>query len=258
MIEAIDRSASEPTESVADAPPLAPGAVPLCYVVDEEASIRHFLSLVLHGAGIDTMEFPDGVALRRAVAQRAPDLIFHNVSLDSADAIESMIALGKSGLRGHVQLMSNRGSAVLEHVKGIGKQYAEVLVRSGIKGIDVAGLGGTNWVRIEGLLSGNDYRLYESLGAETTEAIMNARKHLPGDRCLIASGGIRSGVDMAKALALGANIVAIGLPFLRWAFQSQEEIINGVKNLKKQLQVAMWYTGSSNLAALRGKFIKGA
>ena len=124
MIEAIDRSASEPTERVADAPPLAPGAVPLCYVVDEEASIRHFLSLVLHGAGIDTMEFPDGVALRRAVAQRAPDLIFHNISLDSADAIESMIALGKSGLRGHVQLMSNRGSAVLEHVKGIGKQHA--------------------------------------------------------------------------------------------------------------------------------------
>jgi len=123
MTEALDRSVSEPTESVADAPPLAPGAAPLCYVVDEEASIRHFLSLVLHGAGIDTMEFPDGAALRRAVAQRAPNLIFHNISLDSADAIESMIALGKSGLRGHVQLMSTRGSAVLEHVKGIGKQH---------------------------------------------------------------------------------------------------------------------------------------
>jgi len=123
MTRALDRAASEPTERVADAPPLAPGAAPLCYVVDEEASIRHFLSLVLHGAGIDTMEFPDGATLRRAVAQRAPNLIFHNVSIDSADAIESMIALGKSGLCGHVQLMSTRGSAVLEHVNGIGKQH---------------------------------------------------------------------------------------------------------------------------------------
>ena len=104
-------------------------------------------------------------------------------------------------------------------------------------------------------MSGCDYELYESLGVETAEAVMTARKYVQGDCCLIASGGIRSGIDMAKALALGANIVAIGLPFLRWAFQSQEEIMKGVKNLRKGLQVAMWYTGSRNIAELPGKFI---
>lgn len=123
MTAALDRSPSGPGEHVADAPPLAPATAPLCYVVDEEASIRHFLSLVLHGSGIDTVEFPDGGELRRAVGNRAPDLVFHNISLDSADAIESVIALGKRGFRGNVQLMSNRGAAVLEHVKGIGKQH---------------------------------------------------------------------------------------------------------------------------------------
>ena len=56
-------------------PPLAPAAAPLCYVVDEEPSIRQFLSLVLHGAGIDTVEFADGAALRKAAADRLPDLI---------------------------------------------------------------------------------------------------------------------------------------------------------------------------------------
>jgi EAL domain-containing protein (putative c-di-GMP-specific phosphodiesterase class I) len=106
-----------------EAPPLAPSGAPLCYVVDEEASIRHFLSLVLHGVGIDTLEFPDGKALREAIGQRTPNLIFHNISLDAADAIETMIALGKSGFRGSVQLMSSRGAAVLEHVKGIGTQH---------------------------------------------------------------------------------------------------------------------------------------
>ena len=111
------------SDAVIAAPPIAPAAAaPLCYVVDEEASIRHFLSLVLHGSGVDTMEFADGAALRRALENRTPDLVFHNIALDSADAVESVVALGKCDFRGSVQLMSNRGAAVLEHVKAIGSQ----------------------------------------------------------------------------------------------------------------------------------------
>jgi EAL domain-containing protein (putative c-di-GMP-specific phosphodiesterase class I) len=92
-------------------------------VVDEEPSIRHFLSLILHGAGVDAVEFPDGASLRKAVETRAPALVFHNISLESTDAIESMIALGRHKYRGAVQLMSARGAAVLEHVKAIGAQH---------------------------------------------------------------------------------------------------------------------------------------
>jgi len=106
-----------------EAPPLAPDGAPLCYVVDEEPSIRHFLSLVLHGAGLDAVEFADGASMRKAVESRPPALIFHNISLESADAIESVVALGKLKYRGAVQLMSARGAAVLEHVKGIGTQH---------------------------------------------------------------------------------------------------------------------------------------
>ncbi len=116
-------SHSDQATAAVEAPPLAPGQAPICFVVDEEASIRHFLSLVLHGSGIDTMEFPDGAAMRKAVAKRAPSLIFHNISLESADAIESVVALGKHGFHGAVQLMSNRGAAVLDHVKNIGIQH---------------------------------------------------------------------------------------------------------------------------------------
>jgi EAL domain-containing protein (putative c-di-GMP-specific phosphodiesterase class I)/CheY-like chemotaxis protein len=113
-----------PTESTAavEAPPLAPGAVPLCYVVDEEPSLRHFVSLVLHGVGVDTVECADGDALRKALITRLPDLVFHNISLESTDAIDSMLVLGKRGFRGTVQLMSNRGAAVLDHVKTVGLQ----------------------------------------------------------------------------------------------------------------------------------------
>ena len=106
-----------------ESPPLAPDGAPVCYVVDEEPSIRHFLSLILHGAGVDAVEFPDGASLRKAVEARAPALVFHNISLESTDAIESVVALGRLKYRGAVQLMSARGAAVLEHVKSIGAQH---------------------------------------------------------------------------------------------------------------------------------------
>jgi EAL domain-containing protein (putative c-di-GMP-specific phosphodiesterase class I)/FixJ family two-component response regulator len=101
----------------------APARAPLSFVVDDEPSMRHFLSLILHGGGIDTEEFADGPSFRQAMATGRPELVFLNVGLESVDAIESVIALGKLGYFGFVQLMSNRGSAVLEHVKSVGNQH---------------------------------------------------------------------------------------------------------------------------------------
>ncbi len=65
-----------------ESPPLAPDGTPLCYVVDEEPSIRHFLSLVLHGSGVDVVEYADGAAMRKAIETRAPALVFLNISLE--------------------------------------------------------------------------------------------------------------------------------------------------------------------------------
>lgn len=120
MTEVIERPASEPAASG-----IVPGGshTPLCFVLEEEPSIRHFLSLILHGSGVDTEEFADGIAFRQAAAKRKPDLVFIDIPLDSGDAIESVVTLGKQGFSGCVQLMSNRGSAVLEHVKAIGEQH---------------------------------------------------------------------------------------------------------------------------------------
>jgi EAL domain-containing protein (putative c-di-GMP-specific phosphodiesterase class I) len=114
----IDEPAAAP--DVADAP--APGVTPLCVVIDEQSSIRHFVSLIMQGSGVDTLEFPDSASFRTAVMSRPPDIIFLNVTLDAADVIQSITALGKRNYRGAVQLMSNRGSAVLENVKNIGEQ----------------------------------------------------------------------------------------------------------------------------------------
>lgn len=122
-----------------------------------------------------------------------------------------------------------------------------------IRGVDVAGLGGTNWALIEGIVQGKEYTIYEDLGTRTRQAVESAKLALRVDQQLIASGGIRTGVDMAKSFALGADIVGMALPFLKWAAKSADEVISGVKRVREELRVAMWFTGSRTPKDLYGK-----
>ena len=98
------------------------GRVPTCFVVDADASIRHFLSLILHGAGVDTLELADGKSLAQLIAKSDPDLVFVNIGVESSEAIDAVLMLAQGGYTGFVQLMSSRGSAVLGHVKSVGDQ----------------------------------------------------------------------------------------------------------------------------------------
>jgi EAL domain-containing protein (putative c-di-GMP-specific phosphodiesterase class I) len=122
MTEGLGVPQSPNGHATTDASGKGSASVPVCFIVDEEPSIRHFLSLALHGAGLDTEEFTDGASFREAL-QRPSELVFLDVGLEAADAIESVVALGKRGYFGFVQLMSNRGAAVLEHVKSIGEEH---------------------------------------------------------------------------------------------------------------------------------------
>lgn len=122
-----------------------------------------------------------------------------------------------------------------------------------IQGVDVAGLGGTNWALIEGIVQGKDYTVYENLGRRTREAVESARVALRFDQQVIASGGIRTGVDMAKAFGLGADLVGMALPFLRWAAESTDEVVSGVNRLRDELKVALWFSGSRTPKELFGK-----
>jgi EAL domain-containing protein (putative c-di-GMP-specific phosphodiesterase class I)/CheY-like chemotaxis protein len=96
---------------------------PLCLIVDDDANVRHGLSVILHGSGFDTEEFEDGIAMRASLKRRSPDLIFLDVGLQFTDTIETLATLGNSSFFGVVQLMSNRGGAVLERMKAVGQQH---------------------------------------------------------------------------------------------------------------------------------------
>lgn len=126
MTDGLARKLQSPASTVppddADRAPKAP-TVPICFVVDDDPSIRHFLSLIMHGSGLDTEELVDCASFQQAVNRRLPDLVFLNIGLDFAGAIDCVSALGKQRYPGFIQLMSNRGSAVLEHVRAIGDQH---------------------------------------------------------------------------------------------------------------------------------------
>jgi EAL domain-containing protein (putative c-di-GMP-specific phosphodiesterase class I) len=95
---------------------------PLAFIIDEESNIRQFVSLILQGSGVDTIEFNEGASFRETPITRAPDLVFLNVNMEVQDAVQSIEALSKSGFSGDVQLISSRGSAVLDTVKQAGEQ----------------------------------------------------------------------------------------------------------------------------------------
>jgi len=105
------------------APAAGARPTPLAFVIDGESSIRHFVSLVLQGSGVDTLEFSDSTELRGARVARQPDLVLLDVSVDVQEALALMEVLGSSGCRGAVQLMSGRGAAVLETFRQAGEKY---------------------------------------------------------------------------------------------------------------------------------------
>ena len=96
--------------------------VPLCFVVDPDDSVRRFLSLILHGAGLNTEEFTAGESIAAALTRRAPHIVFLDIALEFGDAVKCLVELANANYRGQVQLVSGRGSAVLAHVKTIGEQ----------------------------------------------------------------------------------------------------------------------------------------
>ncbi len=135
---------------------------------------------------------------------------------------------------------------------GIGAAAAAELVDCPISAIDVAGAGGTSWARIEQFVRYGEVR-YPALaewGIPTAQALTEVKELLP-DVPLVASGGIRTGMDAAKALAMGAQMVAIARPLLAPAVESVAAVVDWLQEFIDELLVCLHGCGAANLAALR-------
>ncbi|MBD9397764.1 type 2 isopentenyl-diphosphate Delta-isomerase [Pseudomonas sp. PDM11] len=214
--------------------------------------------VLLSNIGAAQLLEKDGLDLaRRAVdALQANGLIIHLNPLQ-----EAVQAEGDRNWRGVLTQIARVVDSlevpviVKEVGAGLSASVARSLAEAGVQVIDVAGAGGTSWAAVEGERAANAAdravaMAFSDWGIPTASAVQAIRNALP-DVALIASGGVRDGVDAAKAIRLGADIVGQAAGALPGATLSTEAVIEHFQIIIRQLRTACFCTGSANLAALR-------
>ncbi|QWU15923.1 type 2 isopentenyl-diphosphate Delta-isomerase [Paenibacillus sophorae] len=139
---------------------------------------------------------------------------------------------------------------------GIDGETALKLYGAGVSFIDVSGAGGTSWSQVEKFRSADPVRraaaeAFADWGIPTADCIADVRAAAP-EGALIGSGGLQSGVDAAKALALGADLAGFGRSLLGPAVESEEALEAALEQAELELRTAMFGIGVSSVGALRG------
>ncbi len=146
---------------------------------------------------------------------------------------------------------------------GISGRLARRLCDAGVRVIDVAGAGGTSWAAVEAERAATPRqaavaRAFSDWGIPTAIAIAEVREACP-EATVVGSGGIRSGIDVAKAIRLGADVVGQAAGVLDAAVESPAAVVAHFETVIDQLRVACFCTGSADLAALRqATLLRGA
>jgi isopentenyl-diphosphate Delta-isomerase len=228
--------------------------------VAETFRVRRYAPDILLFANIGAVQLNYGYSIdhcRRAVEMVEADaLILHLNALQEAVQPE-----GDTHFAGLADKIAEVCSALTVPVIakevgwGISEQAARMLKDAGVSAIDVAGAGGTSWSQVE------KYRIQdESLarvaaafrdwGIPTADSIRMVRQAAPG-LPVFASGGLRSGVDIAKCIALGACLGGMAGPFLKAAARSLEETLQTIAEIRREVQICMFAAGAANIAQLQ-------
>lgn len=138
---------------------------------------------------------------------------------------------------------------------GISAVMAKQLIEAGVAAIDVAGAGGTSWAKVESQRAKDNRQrhlgqVFADWGLPTAECI-TAIRSMNSTIPLIASGGLKNGLDLAKSIALGADLGGLARPFLVAAIESEAAVDELVKFLIAELEIVLFCTGNPNLSALK-------
>ena len=138
---------------------------------------------------------------------------------------------------------------------GISSRTARLLSAAGVAAVDVAGAGGTSWSEVEMHRAETEQgrriaAAFLDWGIPTAKSIKIVKEEIP-DLIVFASGGIRSGVDIAKAIALGAVLGGMASPFLRAAADSKESVMVLIDRITREIQISMFASGVRTLDELQ-------
>lgn len=213
---------------------------------------------ILANFGAAQLKHWDGVAMARRAMEmiEADALIIHLNPLQ--EAVQADGDRDWSGIFAAIERLAAQfpGKIVVKEIGcGLSGALARRLWDAGVTMLDVAGAGGTSWAAVEAERAGSARAraiagAFRDWGVPTAQALAQARRACP-DALLIASGGVRDGVDAAKAIALGADLVGQAAGALPAALAGPDALIEHLQVLIEQLRIACFCTGSADLAALR-------
>ena len=143
---------------------------------------------------------------------------------------------------------------VKETGAGIAHSQAVAISEAGASAIDVGGLGGTSWAGVEtyraqkrgDILSEHLGRQFWNWGIPTAVSIVESSISIP----VIATGGVRSGLDAVKSIALGSSLCGIALPLVAPALKGQKDVVDKLTMIIEELKVAMFLSGCSTVEEL--------
>jgi len=222
--------------------------------------IRRYAPDILLFANLGAVQLNYGYGIeecRRAVEMAEADaLILHLNALQEAVQPEGQTHF--TGLLSKIEIIcrSLPVPVIAKEVGwGISEQAAVQLASAGVAAIDVAGAGGTSWSQVEMHRAKNERQArlaaaFIDWGIPTAESIHMVRQAAPG-MTIFASGGIRSGIDIAKAIALGASLGGMANPFLKAAVESKEATIQTIQEIMHEMRVCMFAAGVANIEQLR-------
>jgi len=231
--------------------------------LESSFDVRRFATDILLFANLGAVQLNYGYDInhcKRAIEMIDADALFlHLNPLQEALQVEGNCNF--SNLLSKINMIcANLDKPVLVREVGFGisAETALKLKLAGVYGIDNGGCGGTSWIEIEKsrLAAGTLKRaaqFFGNWGIPTAESIKMVRESCP-DIFLIASGGIRTGVDVAKAIALGADIAGIALPVLKYVKSSIGDAIDYIEEIEAGLKIAMFCIGAQNIKQLKNNF----
>ncbi|WP_017659984.1 type 2 isopentenyl-diphosphate Delta-isomerase [Baaleninema simplex] len=214
--------------------------------------------LLLANIGAVQLNYDYGLEeCRRAIESIEADaLILHLNPLQ--ECVQTHGDTNFHGLLDKIAVLCNKLSVPVvakEVGNGISAAMAKKLIEAGVSAIDVAGAGGTSWAKVEAKRA-KDLKqrrlgtLFADWGIPTAECIVGVRS-LDSEIPLIASGGVRNGLDAAKSLALGADLAGMATPFLKAASDSTETLYELAELLQSELATVLFCTGNGSIAALQ-------